>query len=58
MQAVQYISNRFQDNNKHSNRLDPYKYVIRHEYLQLWIILGNKCSFLCEFEVNNERNLI
>jgi hypothetical protein len=58
MQAIQYISNRFQDNNKYTNWLNPYKYVTRHIYLQLWIILGNKCSFLCEFEVNNQINLI
>jgi hypothetical protein len=38
MQAVQY---RFQDNSKYTNRLDTYKYVIRHIYLQLWIILGS-----------------
>jgi hypothetical protein len=58
MQMVQYTSNKFQDSNKYTNRLGTYKDVTKHIYLQLWIILGNQCSFLCELEVNSQRNLI
>jgi hypothetical protein len=56
MQAIQNTSNKFHDNNKYTNWLNTYKYVIRCICLQLCIILGNQCSFLSEFEANNESN--
>jgi hypothetical protein len=58
MQAVQYTSNKFYDNNKYTNKLNTSKYVIRCICLQLWIILGSQCNLLCELEVNNQNNPI
>ncbi len=58
MQVVQYTSNRFYDNNKYINRLNTCKYVTRCICLQLFIILGSQCNFLCELEINNQNNLV
>jgi hypothetical protein len=47
MQAIQY---RYQDNNKYTNRLDTYKYVTRHIYLQLWIFLATNVISYVSFK--------
>ncbi len=58
MQAIQYTSNRCHVNNKYTNKINIYKYVIRRICLQLWIILGKQCSSYVKLEANNRRNLV
>jgi hypothetical protein len=45
MQIVQYKSNHFHDNNKCTNWLDIYKYVIKRKCLQSWIIYASSLVF-------------